>query len=233
MVSIEGRALVFRLIGAMLCVFYTCIGAPVNASPADQFSFSGQAAKEQEQADADAAARSQSIQTLVSVPCRQRLKNQRILLLIGEQSSGQWQTDQNQFGQFVQLIDTRLKGLGLRTFTQQQIKASIAQAEVDAYFKNDPDAALSASKRLGADYLLRGVINSQTGINPVVQVNEVAVTINLTLSSTNGRVLSDVSAHAESYSGTDTLSTAIDLIKEQADTLVAQLYNAYCSSSTK
>jgi hypothetical protein len=233
MVSIDGRALIFRSLGAMLCLFYTCTGAPAHASPEDQFSFSARAAQDQDKEDAEAAARSQSIQSLVSVPCRQRLKDQRILLLIGEQSSGQWQTDQNRFGQFVRLIDTRLKGLGLRTYTQQQIKAGIAQAEVDAYFKNDPDAALSASKRLGADYILRGVINSQTGINPVVQVNEVAVNVNLTLSTASGRVLSDVSAHSDSYSGTDTLATALDLVKEQADPLVAQLYNAYCNSTTK
>jgi hypothetical protein len=231
-VSIESRAQVFPFFGALLSVLYLGIGTPVNAS-ADQFSFSGEAAKEQQQQDADAAARAQSIQSLVSVPCRARLKNQRILLLIAEQSSGQWLTDQGQFGQFIQLIDMRLKGLGLKTYSQQAIKAGIAQAEIDAYFKNDPDAALSASKRLGASYILRGVIASRTGVNPVVQVNEVAVNINLTLSATDGRVLSDVSAHSDSYSGSDTLATALDLVKEQADPLVAQLYNDYCSSANK
>ena len=142
---------------------------------ADTFSFSGQAAKEKAQQDADAAARAQTIQTLVSVPCDQRLKNQRILFLVGEQQSGRWQTDQGRFGEFVGVIDKRLKGLGLKTYTQQEIKSSIAQAEVDAYFNNDPDAALSASKRLGANHILRGVISSRTGVNAVVQVNEVAV----------------------------------------------------------
>ena len=32
------------------------------------------------------------------------------------------------------------------------------KAEIDAVFKNDPDAAISASKRLAAQYILRGVI---------------------------------------------------------------------------
>jgi hypothetical protein len=221
LVSMDSRTLLIEI----------CLVSACGVAGADTFSFSGQAAKEQAQQDADAAARAQTIQTLVSVPCRQRLKNQRILLLVGEQSSGQWDTDQDRFGEFVRAIDKRLKGLSLKTYTQQEIKASIAQAEVDAYFKNDPDAALSASKRMGANYILRGVISSRTGVNPVVQVNEVAVNIDLTLSAADGRVLSDVSAHSDAYSGSDTLATALELVKQHADLLVAQLYNDYCSST--
>ena len=204
-----------------------------GSAAADNFSFSAQAAKDQDQQDADASARAQSIQALVSVPCRQRLKDRRILLLIAEQTSGGWQTAQERYGPLFKVIETRLNGLGLKTYTQQQLKASIAQAEVDAYFKNDPDAALSASKRMGASYILRGTINSTTGVNPVVGVNEVTISIDLTLSSTSGRVLSDISAHSGSYSGSDTLGTALQLVKEQADPLVAQLYNDYCHDGNK
>jgi hypothetical protein len=228
MASIDVRTRAGGITGALLLCVCTW-----QARSADQFSFSGQAAQEQQQADADAAARAQSIQALVSVPCRQRLKNQRIVLLIGEQSSGQWVTDQGRFGQFIHILDTRLKGLGLKTFSQQEIKASIAQAEVEAYFKNDPDGALAASQRLGARYILRGVINTQSGVNPVVGVNEVAVNINLALSASDGRPLSDVSARTDSYSGSDVLGTALDLVKEQADPLVAQLYNDFCNSDRK
>ena len=46
----------------------------------------------------------------------------------------------------------------------------------------------------------------------------------------NGRVLSDVSRRSDSYSGSDTLDTALALVREQADPLVAQLYNDYCRS---
>jgi hypothetical protein len=210
----------------MLCGF-------LGSAAADNFSFSAQAAKDQEQQDADAAARAQSIQSLVSVPCRQRLKNRKILLLIAEKASGGWQTSQERYGRMFKVIETRLNALGLKTYTQQQLKASIAQAEVDAYFKNDPDAALSASKRMGASYILRGTINSVTGVNTVVQVNEVTISIDLTLSATDGRVLSDVNAHSGSYSGSDTLGTALQLVKEQADPLVAQLYNDYCQAANK
>jgi hypothetical protein len=218
--------MVSRTLLTAICLLSACASAG-----ADTFSFSGQAAKEKAQHEADLAERAQTIQALESVPCDQRLKNQRILFLVGEQQSGQWQTDQGRFGEFVRVIDNRLKALGLKTYTQQEIKASIAQAEVDAYFKNDPDAALSASRRLGANHVLRGVISARSGVNPIVQVDEVAVNIELTLSAAEGRVLSEVSAHSDSYSGTDTLSTALDLVKQQADLLVAHLYNDYCSST--
>ena len=44
----------------------------------------------------------------------------------------------------------------MRTYTPEEIRAQIAQAEIDAYFRNDPDAALAASKQLGASFMLRG-----------------------------------------------------------------------------
>jgi hypothetical protein len=128
-------------------------------------------------------------------------------------------TNQDRYGQLFRVVDARLRGLGLKTYTQQQIKASIAQAELDAYFKNDPDAALAASRKLGANYILRGSITSQAGVNPIVQVNEVSVNIDLTLSSVNGRMLSTVDAHSESYSGSDTLHTALAMMQERADPL--------------
>jgi hypothetical protein len=230
MACIKTRAAALSLYGVILCLCGPLVSV---RSVADQFSFSAEAAKEQEKADADAAARAQAIQALVSAPCRQRLKDQKIVLLVAEQTPRRWMAAQDRFGQFIRILETRLKGLGLKTYTPQEIKAGIAQAEIDAYFKNDPDAALSASKRLGASYVLKGSITNRAGINPVVGVNEVDVNIDLTLSTADGRVLSDVSAHSGSYSGSDTLATALDLVKEQADTLVAQLYNDYCHDGTK
>lgn len=204
------------------------IGLGGVARGADQFSFSASADAAQAKAQQDAAQQTETIQALVSVPCRERLKNHKILLLIGEQHADQWLTDQDRYGELFQVIDARLRGLGLKTYTQQQIKASIARAELDAYFKNDPDAALAASKKLGANYVLRGSISSQAGVNPVVQVNEVSIAIELTLSSIRGRILSSVDAHSESYSGGDTLYTALTMMREKADPLVARLYNDFC-----
>jgi hypothetical protein len=220
------RTLWTPILAAMLAAIGWCCGAAYGSAAADTFSFSSAAAKAQDKEEA--ANQAQAVRQLVSVPCQQRLKNRRILLLIAERTGDAWLASQDRYGPLLRVIESRLKALGLKTYTQQQIKADVAQAEVDAYFRNDPDAALAASKRLGANYVLRGSITSQAGINPVVQVNEVAVKIDLTLSGVDGRVLSDVSSHSDSYSGGDTLGTALALVREQADPLVAQLYNDYC-----
>jgi hypothetical protein len=169
--------------------------------------------------------------TVVSDACRSRLKSRRVLFLMGEQQGAQWLTGQDRFQPLLQIIDNRLRGLGFMIYTPQQIKASIAQAEIDAYFKNDPDAALAASKKLGANFVLSGTISSRAGVNAVVQVNEVAVNINMTLSGLDGRTVSQVGAHTDSYSGSDTLHTAVALVNEQADRLVAQLASDYCKQS--
>ncbi len=206
---------------------WLCIALAVMPCVAAAFSFSEEDAKANETDDAVAA----KIQQLVAAPCRQRLKNQKIMTLIGERTSDGWSTRQDRYGSLFQTVNVRLKALGLRTYTAEEIKAQIAQAEIDAYFKNDPDAALSASRRLGANYVLRGDITTQTSVNPVLHINEVGVHMNFTLTTSGGRLLSDVSAKEASYAGADTLGMASTLVKEQADQIVAQLYNDYCTKA--
>jgi hypothetical protein len=215
-----------------LRAFLAATGALAAAEP---FHFSTRAQQEQEQAAEQAAEnqRVDSIRQMVSVPCRDRLKNRKILQLIGEHRGGRWLTEQDRYGRLTSIIDARMQALGLGTYTQEQIRSAIAQAEVDAYFSNNPDGALAASRRLAADYILRGDITMTTGINDLVGVREVAVYVQLTLSSASGRQLSSVDAHSESYSTLDTLATATALLKRQADQLVAQLYNDYCRNADR
>ena len=86
---------------------------------------------------------------------------------------------------------------GLRTYTPEEIRRQIAQAEIDAYFRNDPDAALAASRRLGASFVLRGLISSQATRNPMMAVNQVSVNMGFTLTGSNGRVISDTRGEFE------------------------------------
>jgi hypothetical protein len=209
---------------------YTCITAATIAGPGtirageDTFHFPPPNSATDTQSDTAAA-------EVVSDACRSRLKSRRILYLMGEQQGDQWLTAQDRFQPLLQIIDNRLRGLGFMIYTPQQIKAGIAQAEIDAYFKNDPDGALAASKKLGANFVLSGTISSRAGVNAVVQVNEVAVNIDITFSGLDGRTVSQVGAHTDSYSGSDTLRTAVALVNEQADRLVAQLASDYCRQS--
>ena len=153
------------------------------------------------------------------------------MVIIGErQSNGYIEAHQQNYGRHYQALNKRLQSLGLRTFTPEEIRRQIAQAEIDAYFRNDPDAALSASRRLGASFVLRGLISSQAAPNPVMNVNQVSVNMGFTLTGSNGRVISDTEASSSSYAGADVQGMALTLVNEKADEVVAALYADYCRS---
>jgi hypothetical protein len=181
----------------------------------------------------EAAARDERIAQDLSVPCRAELKNKKIMVVIGErQSNGAVEAQQQNYGRQYQTINGRLQALGLRTYTPEEIRRQIAQAEIDAYFKNDPDAALSASRRLGASFVLRGLISSEAMRNPMMNVNQVSVNMGFTLTGSNGRVISDTEASASSYAGADVRRMAQTLIDEHVDEVVAKLYGDYCRNAS-
>ena len=173
-------------------------------------------------------ARDERIAQQLSTPCRAAIKDKKIMVVIGErQSNGYIAAQQQNYGPHFAAINNRLRALGLRTYTPEEIRRQIAQAEIDAYFRNDPDAMLSAAKRLGASFVLRGLITSQATRNPIMAVNQVSVGMQFTLSG-NGRVISDTEAHSASYAGADVARMALTLVNEQADEVVATLYADYC-----
>ncbi len=173
-------------------------------------------------------AKNERIAQQLSTPCRAAIKNKKIMVVIGErQSNGYIAAQQQNYGPHFTAINNRLRALGLRTYTPEEIRAQIAQAEIDAYFRNDPDAMLSAAKRMGASFVLRGLITSQAARNPMMNVNQVSVGMQFTLSG-GGRVISDTEAYSASYAGADVARMALTLVNEQADEVVARLYADYC-----
>ncbi|HLX26973.1 MAG TPA: hypothetical protein VKV24_00600 [Casimicrobiaceae bacterium] len=180
----------------------------------------------------EAAARQARIAEDLSVPCRASLKNRKIMVIIAERhSNGVIEANQQNYGPQYQAINRRLQSLGLRTYTPEEIRRQIAQAEIDAYFHNDPDAALSASRRLGASFVLKGLISSEATRNPMMAVNQVSVNMGFTLTASNGRVISDTDANASSYAGADVRRMAQTLVDENADEVVAKLYGDYCRNA--
>jgi len=152
------------------------------------------------------------------------------MVVIGEMhSNGVIYAQQQNYGPHFQAINTRLRGLGLRSYTPEEIRRQIAQAEIDAYFRNDPDAALAASKRLGASFVLRGLISSQAQPNPMMNVNQVSVNMDFNLAGSDGRQISTAQAHSSSYAGADVGRMALTLVSENADEVVAKLYADYCT----
>ena len=207
--------------GATLLLAWIC-GATLAHAQGFKFSNEDQADKA---ADAERQAKTHS---LLATPCRDKIKNQKIMVLIGEERNGAIFAAQSSYSSHVNAINQRLRSLGLRTYSPEEIRRQVAQAEIDAYFRNDPDAALSASKRLAAQYILRGLIASHASRNPLVNVNQVSIRMDFTLTAANGRTISQVDARNESYAGRDTSGMALTLINERADEVVGQLYSDYC-----
>jgi hypothetical protein len=177
-------------------------------------------------------ARESRIAEQLSTPCRAEIKGKKIMVVIGErQSNGYIAARQQNYGPHFHAINARLRALGLRTYTPEEIRRQIAQAEIDAYFKNDPEAMLSASKRLGASFVLRGLISSQATRNPMMAVNQVSVNMEFTLYGSNGRLISNTEASSSSYAGANVERMALTLVNENADEVVPRLYADYCRSA--
>jgi hypothetical protein len=175
--------------------------------------------------------RNAQVQEMLAAPCLSRIKNQKIMVVIAENKDGFISANQAVYNTHVSAINDRLQGVGLRTFTPAQIRAQVAQAEINAFFKNDPDAAISASRRLAAQYILRGVITSNTHRNAIVNVNQVSIGMKFTLTGANGRMISQASANNESYAGHDVAGMALTLVEESAEEVVAKLYSAHCKAA--
>ena len=195
---------------------------------AQGFRFSTADEARKAEARAEAEARAARVRAQLATPCLERIKNQKIMVVFGENRNGRVVAQQAAYDPHFEAIDRRLRSLGLRTYTPEEIRQQIAQAEIDAFFRNDPDAAISASRRLAAQYILRGLIDTRISRNAVVNVNQVAVRMHFTLTAANGRTISQATAANESFAGRDVLGMALTLIEERADEVVAQLYGDYC-----
>ena len=209
-------------------MFFLLVPLATGPSSAQGFKFS----QPDDSDKVEEAARQQRIAEQLSTPCRADLKGKKIMVVSGEVQANGWIAAQQQnYGPHFQAINSRLRSLGLTTYTPEEIRRQIAQAEIDAYFRNDPDAALSAAKRLGASFVLRGLISSQAVVNPIVRVNQVSINMGFTLTGANGRTISDTQASSSSYSGMDVSGMALTLVNEQADEVVAKLYADYCRNA--
>lgn len=216
-----------RSIFPAVFVIVTALGGLAHAQG---FRFSNEDPAQKARASEEAERRAK-VAAQLSTPCLDRIRNQKILVLIGESQNGPVSARQADYGDHFDAVDRRLRALGLRTYTKEEIRKQIAQAEIDAHFRNNPDAAISASKRLAAQYILRGLISTSTTRNPIINVNQVNIRLNFMLTGADGRMISEANARNESYSGQDTLGMALTLINERADEVVAQLYSDYCQKA--
>ena len=211
-------------------VRHSCRAGGRAGAAAEGFKFS-----EQDDADrAESEARQSRIAEQLSTPCRADLKGKKIMVVIGERAVER--LDRTRSSRITARISRRstsgCAALGLRTYTPEEIRRQIAQAEIDAYFRNDPDAALSASRRLGASFVLRGLISSQATTNPMMAVNQVSVNMGFTLTGSNGRHdLRHAKRSRARMRAPTSQRMALTLVNEKADEVVATLYADYCRNA--
>jgi len=218
-----------RLRQTLVILALLSLGGPALAAQGFKFSQEDETDKAER---LEQEARQDRIADQLSTPCRAALKDKKIMVIIGvRQSNGYIAAQQQNYGPHYQAINARLRALGLRTYTPEEIRRQIAQAEIDAYFRNDPDAMLSASKRLGASFVLRGLISSEATRNPMMAVNQVFVNMKFTLNGSDGRFISDTEASSGSYAGANIERMALKLVNEKADEVVPALYADYCRNA--
>ena len=197
--------------------------------PAYAFSFADEEAKDK----AAAAPKGGGGGPAINAACKERLQKEKVLVLVAERGNNGMNAEQGRYGMHFQAIDRRLQKQGMRTLSQEEIKKQVAQAEIDAHFRNDPDAALQAAQKHGASLTLRGVISSRRAINPILKINEVYINMGFTLVGPDGRYIAEAGASSDSYSGGDTVGMAATLINEQADGVVRRLLTGYCNEKKK
>ena len=208
----------------LACCFFAA------GAQAQGFKFSEPSADER--AEAAAQANRQAVISIhLATPCLARIRNRKIMVLFAEEINGMVMSSQSGYSRHVDAVNRRLQAVGLKTYSPEEIRRQIAQEEIDAYFKNHPDRALSAARRLSAQYVLRGVIATSAVANPMIRVNQVSVNMNFTLTDSAGRAISTASASNQSYAGGDVAGMALTLIDERADEVVARLYSDYCRNA--
>ena len=188
-----------------------------------------------------------SRQLLSTLSCPASLTGKKIATMIGEQHRDDYNgnngtiitigepdwdrkfgTQKQVYGPLVSQLNQGFSQLGLKTYTCDEINSQIARAEQEAFLNNDMEGALTAAKRLQADFLVKGIISTRTQTNNVLKIEEVFVTISLTLYDKNGNQLSTALVKKAVFSDTDTLGTVQSLVKDQSYTIVYQLFKDYC-----
>ncbi len=217
--SLYGKLLFFGLLIGFSASFYaTCYGFNFDEYEREQ------SAEERGNRD--------EIQRLISVSCAKLLKNRTIALVVAQRSSHDFRHyfyNRAELGDFYPVLNAKLRRLGLKTFSPSEIKARIADAEMQAFLNNDQDAALNAASRLGAAFFIKGVISTRTQFNPVVHIDEIFITMDFTLTDRRGREISAVTISDSSFSNADIYGTMRKMVREKADYVVARLYHDYCT----
>lgn len=158
------------------------------------------------------------------------LKNKKIAVMVGEEViEGRYKIKSSSNNHLVEALNEQLNQLGLKTYTPEEINSQIAKAEQEAFLSNDIDAAVSAATRLRAKYFLKGLISTRTQKNPVIGIDEIFLTLSLTLVDEKGRNLASGMLSDAVFSDSDTTATTLKLVRTKSAGLISDLFKEVCS----
>jgi hypothetical protein len=223
----------------LLAVLYN-----IPAQPSLAFSFS---TYESNEANADQAAAEVS---LTKLHCPSSLKSKKIAIMIGENHRDErpghyraytalitvgdpdWDrrfgTRKSVYGPLVEQFNQGFHQLGLKTFSAAEINDQIAREEQEAFLNDDLDAAMTASERLQADYILKGIISTLAQTNKSVKVDELFITISLSLVDTKGNQVSTAQVSETTFSDADIMNTVHKMVNKRANAIIAKLFAGIC-----
>ena len=168
---------------------------------------------------------------MIEPGCRRRLANRKIAIVFTEvREDGGRLIQQKRYAGVFPLVADALRRAGMTVYTQDEINRQIAQEEMRRFLNNEADAALTAFQRLGAAYVLRATIESRAMMNPMIRVKQVSVNVAFALSASSGGVLGQAEMSSASFTGADPLPVVRDIVREQIDGTVADLYASVCAS---
>ncbi|MFH0780705.1 MAG: hypothetical protein V2B20_01985 [Pseudomonadota bacterium] len=228
-------------IGLALIIFSSAVLTPQFAS---SFSFSEDEQKEITGESTDTG------NALATLHCPKSLKSAKIATMIGEihknsrtgsngfygsfmtPDSPDWDkrfdSKKSVYGNLVDELNGGFRQLGLKTYTTAEINAQIARVEQEAVLNNNLDAAVSAADRLSANFMLKGIISTRSQVNRVINIDEVFVTITLSLLDRSGNLISSAVINETAFSDADILATIQKLVKKQSREITYQLFKEYC-----
>ncbi len=162
--------------------------------------------------------------------CRRRLANRKVAIVFSEvREDGDRLIRQQRYAGVFPLVADALRRAGMTVHTQEEVNRQVAQEELRRFLANEADAAITAFQRLGAAYILRANIESRAMMNPMIRVKQVSVNVAFTLSASSGGVLGQADMVAASFTGADPLPVVRDIVREQIDGVVADLYASVCA----
>lgn len=193
------------------------------------FSFSEHEKQEQQAEQYQQQAEQDRIAELLATPCGRRLKNSTVaFVLLQEHQQGFMIRHGSEDQAIYDVINGQLSRLGLHTLSPQQITARIAAAETEAFLANDMDAAASAAQRLQARFFIKGQIITKHSLNKVLGIDELSLTLLLSLSNAQGRTISNIQVSDTVFADSNVTAGLLKLVEEQGEKAVARLYRDFC-----